>query len=78
MFVTRAMSPVRYVGAGERFTARQDALNVVLAFSGYRVRDVGKVIRAIREATLDGAKARAGKLRALLEAKGTHAEMLKY
>lgn len=78
MFVTRAMNPVRYVGTVELFTARQDALNVVLAFSGYRVRDDGKVIRTTREATLDGAKARASKLRTLLEAKGTHAEVLKY
>lgn len=78
MFITRAMSPVRYVGAAGLFTARQDALNVVLAFSGYRVRDDGKVIRTTREATLDGAKARASKLRSLLEAKGTHAEVLKY
>ena len=78
MFITRAMDPVRYTGAAELFATRQDALNVVLAFAGYRVRDDGKVIRTTREATLDGARARAGKLRSLLEGKGTHGEVLKY
>lgn len=78
MFINRAMSPVRYVNTQEQFDWRRDGLNVVLAFSGYQVREDGKVVRATPETTLAGAKARAGKLKATLEARGTHSEVFKY
>jgi uncharacterized protein (TIGR02391 family) len=78
MFINRAMSPVRYVNAQEQFDWRRDGLNVVLAFSGYQIREDGKVICATPETTLAGAKARAGKLKSMLEARGTHSEIFKY
>ncbi|SRR6266581_1098016 len=78
MFINRTMRPVRYVNAQEQFDWRRDGLNVVLAFSGFHIREDGKVIRATQETTLAGAKARAGKLKAILEARGTHPEVFKY
>jgi uncharacterized protein (TIGR02391 family) len=78
MFITRAMAPVRYVSSSELFSARRDSLNVVLSFSGFAVREDGQVGRTSAEATLTGAKARAGRLRLLLEARSTHAEVVKY
>lgn len=78
MFINRAMSPARYVSAPELFRWRQDGLNVALAFAGYAIRDDGKVIRTTAEITVDGARARASRLRSRLEANGTHAEVFRY
>lgn len=78
LFVNKAMAPARYVSNPELFSWRRDSLNVALAFAGYAVREDGKVIRTTKETTVDGARARAGKLRGLLEARGTHSEVLKY
>jgi uncharacterized protein (TIGR02391 family) len=78
LFINKAMAPARYTATPELFTWRQDGLNVALAFAGYAVRDDGKVIHATPETTIQGARARAGRLRTLLESRGTHAEILKY
>lgn len=78
MFISRTMSPVRYVNAQGQFDWRRDGLNVVLAFSGYQIREDGKVISATLETTLAGAKARTQKLKVVLEARGTHPEVFKY
>jgi uncharacterized protein (TIGR02391 family) len=77
-FVNKAMAPARYASEPELFRWRRDNLNVALAFSGYAVRRDGKVIHATREDTVEGARARAGQLRSLLESRGTHPEVLKY
>ena len=78
MFINRALNPVSYVKDKEKFAWRRDKLNVVLAFSGFGVREDGKVIRVTVETTLKGARARAGALRSELEDRGAHAEILKY
>jgi uncharacterized protein (TIGR02391 family) len=78
MFVNRAMAPARYASNPELFRWRQDGLNVALSFVGYAVRDDGKVVHTTRESTIKGARARAGRLRRLLEDRNTHAEVLKY
>ena len=78
MFINRAMAPARYLSTPELFSWRQDGLNVALAFAGYAVNDDGKVVHTTRETTVSGALARAGRLRSLLEARGTHAEVFKY
>ena len=51
---------------------------VVLAFSGFYVRDDGKVAHADKATTLDAARARAGRLKAALESRVVHAEVLNY
>lgn len=78
LFINKAMSPAKYTANPELFTWRKDGLNVALAFAGYAVREDGKVVHATRETTVQGARARAGRLRTLLENRGTHAEVLRY
>lgn len=77
-FVNKAMAPAKYASYPELFRWRRDGLNVALAFAGYRVREDGKVAHSTQESTLDGARARAGRLRPLLESRGIHADVLKY
>lgn len=78
MLITRAMNPVNYARDLDTFGWRRDELNVVLAFSGFYVRDDGKVTRAGKESTLIGARARAGRLRSILETRGVHEQVLNY
>lgn len=78
MFINRAMDPVRYVSASHLFDIRRDALNIVLALCGYHVKEDGKVARTTRESTLNGARARAGRLKGLLESRSTHQEVFRY
>ena len=78
MFINRAMNPVNYARDPATFAWRRDELNVVLAFSGFYVRDDGKVGYADKATTLDAARARAGRLKAALECRVVHAEVLNY
>lgn len=78
MFINRAMNPVSYARDRNAFEWRRDEINVVLAFSGYCVRDDGKVARSSKESTLKGARARAGRMRAALEGRNVHGEVLNY
>jgi uncharacterized protein (TIGR02391 family) len=78
MFVNRALNPVRYARDKEVFDWRRDELNVVLAFSGFFIREDGKVVHSDPASTLTDARARAGRMRAALELRQVHAEVLKY
>ncbi|MDP2938441.1 MAG: TIGR02391 family protein [Candidatus Omnitrophota bacterium] len=78
MFINRAMNPVSYARDKAAFDWRRSKLNVVLAFSGFQVREDGKVARSSKETTLKGALARAGHLQAALESRNVHPEVLKY
>ena len=78
MLINRAMDPVNYARDMEAFRWRRDELNVVLAFSGFYVRDDGKVGNADKATTLSAARARAGRLKAALESRNVHAEVLSY
>lgn len=74
LFINKAMSPVRYTNEPELFRWRRDNLNVALAFAGYAVREDGKTVNTTVATTLEGARARAGHLRTLLQSRATHAE----
>ncbi len=78
MFINRAMNPVNYAREPATFAWRREELNVVLAFSVFYVREDGKVAHADKTTTLDAARARAGRLRAALESRVVHAEVLNY
>ena len=78
MFTNRAMNPVSYARDKESFEWRRDEVNVVLAFSGFVVREDGKVARSSKESTLAGARARAGRMKAALEDRNVHSEVFKY
>lgn len=78
MFINRALDPVSYARDKEKFEWRKSELNVVLSFSGFYVREDGKVARTTKETTLRGAREKAGALRAKLEDRGAHAEVFNY
>lgn len=78
MLINRAMDPVNYASNPSTFAWRRDELNVVLAFSGFYVREDGKTTHATKAATLDAARARAGRLKAALENRSVHIEVLNY
>ncbi|WP_440105927.1 TIGR02391 family protein [Acidovorax sp. BL-A-41-H1] len=78
LFVNLAMEPARYVSKPDVFEWRRDGLNVALAFAGYGVNERGQVVHTNRETTLTGARARAGRLKSSLEARGTHREVFAY
>ena len=78
MFINRALDPVKYSRNNDIFEWRRNELNVVLAFSGFNIREDGKVVRTSIETTLKGARARAGALRTKLEDRGSHPEVFKY
>jgi hypothetical protein len=76
MFINRAMNPVNYAREAAAFAWRRNELNVVPAFSGFYVREDGKVAHTDKATTLDAARARAGRLKAVLESRAVHAEVL--
>ena len=78
MFINRAMNPVNYSREKEKFEWLRTELNIVLSFSGFEVREDGKVIRSKKETTLKGARERAGALRAKLENRNTHIEIYNF
>jgi uncharacterized protein (TIGR02391 family) len=78
MFINRALNPVSYAREKDAFEWRRSELNVVLSFSGFHVREDGKVIRTPKETTLKGARERAGALRAKLEDRNAHQEVFNY
>lgn len=78
MFINRALDPVKYARDKDKFEWRRNELNVVLSFSGFSVREDGKVIHTNKETTLKGARVRAGALRSKLEDRRAHYEIFKY
>lgn len=78
MYINRALDPVNFVRDREKFDWLKNELNVVLAFSGYGVREDGKVVRTEKASTLKDARARAGALKSRLEERGAHSEIFKY
>lgn len=77
-FITTAMEPAVYRDHPELFTLRQDRLNEVLTFAGLRVTDQGKVGRGAASTTLDEASRHASSLRAELQRRRTHDQVLAY
>ncbi|MDD2134530.1 TIGR02391 family protein [Pseudomonas kurunegalensis] len=78
MFINRAMNPVSSARDRDTFIWRKDELNVVLAFSGYYIREDGKVASVEKAETLDAARARVGRLKAALEARNVHESIMTY
>jgi uncharacterized protein (TIGR02391 family) len=76
MFINRAMDPVRYTNRPDFFSSRRDALNNVLAFTGFKVGDDGKVRWAQKAQNLDEALARRNRLHSALMARQVHPDVL--
>ncbi len=77
-FLYAAMDPVRYTGSPDLFEDRRSELNQVLIFSGYSLEKNGKLKRQQAAATLDEAQERANRLKAELQRRGVHSDVLMF
>src|SRR5256885_4342890 len=72
LLINLAMNPVNYARDPGAFRWRRDELNVVVAFSGFFVREDGRVGFADKATTLDAARSRACRLKSALESRKVH------
>lgn len=77
-FVRLAMDPARYVREPHRFEPMRESLNQALAFAGLAVDAAGVLAQADRATTLSQAQRRANELRADLEGRGVHPDVLQF
>ncbi len=77
-FVKASMAPVRYAGNPSRFRDLRERLNTVLSFVGYELGEDGEVCKVTSARTLGEAEERAGHLRAELERRGVHPDVLRF
>jgi uncharacterized protein (TIGR02391 family) len=76
-FIEVVMNPVRYSAKPEQYSVKSGRLNRVLAFSGYRVDDTGRVQATSVVRTLAEAQARADGLRDELANRKVHPDVLR-
>lgn len=77
-FIQVSMDPVRYQTYPELFEERRDRLNEILAFSGYYLKDDGKVIQSSKVNTLSEAQKKAKQLKRKLIDRKVHADVLTF
>ncbi|PHX45942.1 hypothetical protein AO263_12190 [Pseudomonas sp. NZIPFR-PS5] len=77
-FIRLAMKPARYSRQPERFEPMRALLNQALAFASLMVDDGGNLASAAPVQTLPEAQRRARDLRADLEGRGVHPDVLKF
>ena len=77
-FVQDVMSPVRFRANPEAFEEKREALNHVLAFSGYALGDDGQLRQRRQAKTLREAEDRARRLRNELSRRGVHPDVLRF
>ena len=77
-FIRKAMKPARYVREQERFEPMRANLNRALAFAGLFVTEAGEIETSERVTTLTEAERRAHDLRADLEPRGVHPDVLRF
>jgi uncharacterized protein (TIGR02391 family) len=77
-FVRQAMKPARHSRLPERFEPMRALLNQALSFAGLVVDEMGKVSNVTAAQTLPEAQRRARELRADLQGRGVHADVLKF
>jgi uncharacterized protein (TIGR02391 family) len=77
-FIHKAMNPVRYTSHQEAFDSRREALNAVLAFSGLYLGDDGKLRPVEKASNIAEAKQRSNRLRAILESRRVHQDVLAF
>jgi uncharacterized protein (TIGR02391 family) len=77
-FVETMLAPVNFTHDAQQHDALRGRINVLLAFSGLQVGADGRLARVTQAATLDEAHQRAGRLRAELERRQVHAEILRF
>lgn len=77
-FLRQAMKPDRYLRAPERFEPLRARVNAALAFASLAVDQAGTLVPAEAVATLPEAERRARALRADLELRGVHPDVLRF
>lgn len=77
-FIRQSMKPARYSRAPERFEPMRALLNQALSFAGLVVDQTGKLSSTVAAKTLPEAQRRARELRADLEGRGVHADVLAF
>ncbi len=75
-FVRHSMKPARYARERQRFEPMRANLNRALAFAGLKVSAAGELTAAEQARTLPEAERRAQELRADLDARGVHPDVL--
>lgn len=76
--IQRAMDPIRFTDRAAAFESKRQELNQVLAFCGYSLGEDGRIQRQTAARTLTEAEGRAGRLRAELQRRGVHGDVLKF
>ena len=77
-FVFHALAPARYVGNRGLLDYRRDAANVILAFIGVEMREDGQFYNVEAAKTLNEAEQRASRLRATLQARAIHPDVIAF
>jgi hypothetical protein len=77
-FIQKVMAPVRFVGRSEQFEGIRHSLNQALAFNGLQLGEDGKLKSVAQAKTLTEAEERAGRLRAELQRRRVHADVLRF
>ncbi len=77
-FMALILRPARFVENPARFTEACERVNRVLAFHGLRYREDGKFGKIQAATTIDEARERAGRLRAELERRKVHPDVLTF
>ncbi len=75
-FIKRALDPVRYVGATDRFHHFVRQLNVVLALSGLRISESGTIEPMTPASTLSEANERVSRLHEQLAVRNVHPDVI--
>ena len=77
-FIRHFMKPDRYLRAQDRFEPLRQNLNRAIAFAGLAVLETGELVAAEKATTLSEAERSARELRADLQIRGVHPEVLKF
>ncbi len=77
-FIRQSMDPARYVGRAGVFANRRKQLNVPLAMVGLAYDESGRFVRVAAARTLREAERRASELRAKLQGRDVHPEVLRF
>jgi uncharacterized protein (TIGR02391 family) len=77
-FISRALTPARFVGRRDFYGQKLESVNAILAFGGLRFEDDGKFHIVARAANLADAEARASHLKENLVKRNLHPELLRF
>jgi len=77
-FIHHAMKPARYTSSEDTFQWRREHLNMALSFIGLNVGEDGKIRRTERVSNISDAKKKANRLKAELEKRNVHPDVLKF